>query len=126
MTDVAPSDFRHPRRYVRLDTILRLRWLAVLSAQLDTSLGCTGGAHNAVDVLKAVMAGAHGVQLVSALLIHGPEHIGRLLEAIEFWLTEHEYVSLAQMQGSMNLAKVPNPKNFSRANYMRMLDSWER
>jgi dihydroorotate dehydrogenase (fumarate) len=105
---------------------LRLRWLAVLSAQLDTSLGCTGGAHNAVDVLKAVMAGAHGVQLVSALLIHGPEHIGRLLEAIEFWLTEHEYESLAQMQGSMNLAKVPNPKNFSRANYMRMLDSWER
>jgi two-component system sensor histidine kinase RegB len=30
MTDVAASDFRHPHRYVRLDTILRLRWLAVL------------------------------------------------------------------------------------------------
>src|SRR3982751_6574879 len=30
MTDVAASDFRHSRRYVRLDTILRLRWLAVL------------------------------------------------------------------------------------------------
>src|SRR5580700_4437812 len=30
MTDVAASDFRHPRQYVRLDTILRLRWLAVL------------------------------------------------------------------------------------------------
>src|SRR6202042_504952 len=30
MTDVAVSDFRHPRRYIRLDTILRLRWLAVL------------------------------------------------------------------------------------------------
>jgi two-component system sensor histidine kinase RegB len=30
MTDVAASDFRHPRDYVRLDTILRLRWLAVL------------------------------------------------------------------------------------------------
>jgi two-component system, sensor histidine kinase RegB len=35
MTDVAASDFRHPRRYVRLDTILRLRWLAVLG-QLAT------------------------------------------------------------------------------------------
>jgi two-component system sensor histidine kinase RegB len=30
MTDVAASDVRHPRRYVRLDTILRLRWLAAL------------------------------------------------------------------------------------------------
>src|SRR5256885_11178302 len=30
MTEIAATDFRHPRRYVRLDTILRLRWLAVL------------------------------------------------------------------------------------------------
>jgi two-component system sensor histidine kinase RegB len=30
MTDVASSEFRQPSRYVRLDTILRLRWLAVL------------------------------------------------------------------------------------------------
>jgi two-component system sensor histidine kinase RegB len=30
MTDVDASDFRHSRRYVRLDTILRLRWLAAL------------------------------------------------------------------------------------------------
>src|SRR6266478_1020264 len=30
MTEMAATDFRHPRRYVRLDTILRLRWLAVL------------------------------------------------------------------------------------------------
>ncbi len=104
---------------------LRLRWLAVLSAQTELSLAATGGAHSAVDLIKAVMCGAHSVQLVSALLIHGPEHIGRLLEAMEFWLTEHEYTSLAQMQGSMNLAKVENPKAFARANYMRLLDSWE-
>jgi len=30
MSDIAASDFHHPRRHVRLDTILRLRWLAVL------------------------------------------------------------------------------------------------
>ena len=30
MTDVDASDFRLPHRYVRLDTILRLRWLAAL------------------------------------------------------------------------------------------------
>jgi two-component system, sensor histidine kinase RegB len=30
MTDVATSNFRHLHRHVRLDTILRLRWLAVL------------------------------------------------------------------------------------------------
>lgn len=30
MSDVSASDFRLPHRYVRLDTILRLRWLAAL------------------------------------------------------------------------------------------------
>ncbi|MCU0304737.1 MAG: dihydroorotate dehydrogenase-like protein [Thermoanaerobaculales bacterium] len=104
---------------------LRLRWLAVLSAQTKISLAATGGAHSAVDVIKAVMCGAHAVQMVSALLIHGPEHIGRTLEAMTFWLTDHEYASLAQMQGSLSLAKVENPKAFARANYMKMLDSWE-
>ena len=104
---------------------LRLRWLAILSGQLELSLAATGGAHTAVDVIKAVMTGAHAVQLVSALLIHGPEHITRTLEAISFWMQEHDYKSIRQMQGSMNLARTPNPKAFARANYMKMLDSWE-
>src|SRR5258705_6875667 len=30
MTEIAATDFRTPRRYVRVDTILRRRWLAVL------------------------------------------------------------------------------------------------
>jgi dihydroorotate dehydrogenase (fumarate) len=105
---------------------LRLRWLSILSSQLGISLACTGGAHNAVDVIKAVMTGAHSVQMVSALLIHGPEHVKRTLDAIDFWLTEHEYESLRQMQGSMNMAKVPDAAKLTRANYMKMLDSWQQ
>ena len=105
---------------------LRLRWLAILSSQVELSLAATGGAHNAVDVIKATMAGAHSVQMVSALLIHGPEHIKRTLEAVDFWLTEHEYESLRQMQGSMNMSKVPDAAKLTRANYMKMLDSWQQ
>jgi len=105
---------------------LRLRWLAILSSQVELSLAATGGAHNAVDVIKAVMTGAAAVQMVSALLIHGPEHITRTLEAIEFWLNEHEYESLRQMQGSMNMSKVPDAAKLTRANYMKMLDSWQQ
>jgi dihydroorotate dehydrogenase (fumarate) len=104
---------------------LRLRWLAVLSPKVEMSLSATGGAHSAVDVIKAVMTGAHTVQLVSALLIHGPEHISRMLEAIEFWMQEHDYESIGQMHGSMNLSRSPDPRGFARANYMRMLDSWK-
>jgi dihydroorotate dehydrogenase (fumarate) len=103
---------------------LRLRWLAILSGQLETSLSATGGAHTAVDVIKSVMAGANTVQMVSALLIHGAEHVGRCLEALEFWMKENDYDSVSQMLGSMNLSKTPNPEAFGRANYMKVLDSW--
>jgi two-component system sensor histidine kinase RegB len=49
MTDVAASDFRSPRRYVRLDTILRLRWLAVLG-QLATIFMVAQGLEFDVEV----------------------------------------------------------------------------
>src|SRR5215472_3928260 len=53
MTDVAASDFRHPRRYVRLDTILRLRWLAVLG-QLVAIFIVAQGLEFDVEVLPCV------------------------------------------------------------------------
>jgi dihydroorotate dehydrogenase (fumarate) len=46
-------------------------------------------------------------------------------EEVDAWLDEHEYESLAQMQGSMSLARCPDPKAFERANYMHILQSWE-
>jgi two-component system, sensor histidine kinase RegB len=53
MTDVAASDFRHPRRYVRLDTILRLRWLAVLG-QLATIFVVVQGLKFDVEVIPCL------------------------------------------------------------------------
>lgn len=53
MTDLA-SDFRHPRRYVRLDTILRLRWLAVLG-QLATIFIVSEGLDFEVPVIPCVV-----------------------------------------------------------------------
>ena len=43
---------------------------------------------------------------------------------MEKWLTEHEYKSLKQAQGSMNLAGCPDPKAYERANYMLVLQGW--
>jgi hypothetical protein len=40
------------------------------------------------------------------------------------WLEEHEYDSLRQMQGSMNLESCPDPRAYERANYMLMLQGW--
>jgi len=106
------------------ELLLRLRWLAVLSGRVRCSLAATGGVHTPVDVLRAIMAGAHAVQVVSALLHHGPQHLRTLLEGVEQWMEEHEYESVAQMRGSMSLERCPDPAAFERANYMRVLQSW--
>ena len=70
------------------------------------------------------MAGAHAVQVVSALLRHGPEHLAVVRPELARWLEEHEDDSLAQAQGSMSLLRCPDPAAFERANYPRVLQSW--
>jgi dihydroorotate dehydrogenase (fumarate) len=106
------------------DLRLRLHWMAILSGRVRASLAVTGGVHTAVDVVKATMAGAHVTQMVSALLMHGPEHLRTVLNDLAAWLQEHEWSSLAEMRGNMSLFKVPDPDAYERANYMLMLQGW--
>jgi dihydroorotate dehydrogenase (fumarate) len=103
---------------------LRLTWLALLSPKVKASLAVSGGVHTLLDVVQSVMTGAHAVQLVSCLLKRGPSYLATLKGELAQWLEEHEYDSLRQMQGSMNLEACPDPAVYERANYMLMLQSW--
>ncbi|MBK7644915.1 MAG: dihydroorotate dehydrogenase-like protein [Planctomycetes bacterium] len=104
---------------------LRLRWLAVLSPITPLSLQASGGVHHGRDALKALMAGAHAVQLVSALLQRGPGHLAQVLTEMREWLLEHEYDSIETLRGSMNLKRCPDPAHYERSNYMALLGSWQ-
>lgn len=106
------------------ELLLRLRWLAILSGRVRPSLAVSGGVHSAVDAIKAVMAGADAVQVVSALLKNGPDRLRTLRQDLALWLEEHEYDSLAQMKGSLSLLRCPDPAAHERANYMTILQSW--
>ena len=106
------------------ELLLRLRWLAIVKPGVGIPLAVSGGVHSGLDAVKAVMAGASAVQVVSALLIKGPAYLALLRSEMERWMQEHEYTSLRQMLGNMSLAKCPDPSAFSRANYMRILQSW--
>jgi dihydroorotate dehydrogenase (fumarate) len=116
------------RRQVHLSSSaelpMRLTWLAMLSPKLKASLAVSGGVHTVLDVVQSIMAGAHAVQIVSALLKRGPSYLQTLRQELSQWLEEHEYHSLRQAQGSMNLEACPDPMVYSRANYMLVLQSW--
>jgi dihydroorotate dehydrogenase (fumarate) len=106
------------------ELLLRLRWTAILSRYLHIDLGVTGGVHTSADAIKAVMVGASGVQIVSALLKNGPDHLKKIRQEMVQWMEEHEYTSLWQMRSSMSLSRCPEPQAFERANYMRILQTW--
>jgi dihydroorotate dehydrogenase (fumarate) len=86
----------------------------------------TGGVHTAADAIRAIMAGAHGVQMVSALLKKGEHHLREVREELVAWLESHEYESIGQMCGSMSLMRSPDPGAFERANYVHILQSWRK
>tara|TARA_R110002072_G_scaffold302899_1_gene489570 strand:+ start:11613 stop:12608 length:996 start_codon:yes stop_codon:yes gene_type:complete len=106
------------------ELLLRLRWLAVLSGQLDVDLCVTGGVHNLRDAIKAIMCGAHAVQLVALLLQGGADRLGDLRDELSRWLEDNGYDSFGQMRGSMDLARTPDPLAYERANYARTLQTW--
>jgi dihydroorotate dehydrogenase (fumarate) len=104
---------------------LPLRWIAILYGHLAADLALTTGVHTVQDILKGLMAGAKVTMLASSLLHHGAGRLTELLAGLEAWLIENEYDSVAQMQGSLSQINCAEPAAFERANYMRILNSYE-
>lgn len=104
---------------------LPLRWIAILYGRVQADLALTSGAHSHIDVLKATMAGANATMLASTLLKYGIDHATEILQGLHAWMEENEYESIVQMRGSMSQKSVGEPGEFERANYMKVLSSFE-
>jgi dihydroorotate dehydrogenase (fumarate) len=105
------------------DLDLRLRGTAVLAGRVNASLAISGGVHTALDVIKATMAGAHVVQIVSALIRNGPHYLRGLQTELEAWMLANEWGSLEEMRGNMSFQKIPNPAVYERESFRRMFQS---
>lgn len=103
---------------------LPLRWIAILYRRIPVDFGLTSGVHTAMDLIKAIMAGASVTMVTSELLLHGVDRISEILADVQTWMEENEYESVTQMRGSMSQTAVGDPSAFERANYMRVLSSW--
>lgn len=103
---------------------LRLRWAAILFGRVRASLAITGGVETPEDGVKAILAGADAVQLVSALLRHGPAHLGAMREGLERWMTERQMATITDVRGRASLTTTADPEAFERGHYIRSLQSW--
>jgi dihydroorotate dehydrogenase (fumarate) len=105
---------------------LRLHWIAILSGNVRLSLAATGGVHSSLDAVKAVLAGADCVQIVSALLTHGPSRLVQIRDGFVRWAEEHRYQSVREMRGLGSASRAEDPATRERDHYVRLLQSWRR
>jgi dihydroorotate dehydrogenase (fumarate) len=106
------------------ELLLRLRWIAVLHGRIRPALAVTGGVTTQNDGLKAILAGADVVQMVSALLRHGPGYLSTMRQTLERWMEWNRIARLDEMRGLSSLQHTADPAAFERANYIRALQSW--
>jgi dihydroorotate dehydrogenase (fumarate) len=104
---------------------LPLRWVAMLHGRVKASLAATSGIHRGADALKMLMAGANVTMLCSVLLRRGVGHIAEIEKEDVAWMQEHEYESVAQLQGSLSQKNCPDPSAFERAQYMRAISTYK-
>ena len=104
---------------------LPLRWIAILYGRIPVDFALTSGIHTPEDIIKATMAGASACMMTSTLLKYGIGHAAELLAGIQSWMEVNEYESIAQMKGSMSQQAVAEPAAFERANYIKVLSSFD-
>ncbi|MCB2219314.1 MAG: dihydroorotate dehydrogenase-like protein [Bacteroidetes bacterium] len=91
-----------------------LRWVALLSPQLDCSIAAATGIHDAKGVIKQLLAGADATQICSTLFNNGISYIDTILFDLEKWMKKHRYESISEFKG-----KVANREG-SSAKFERM------
>ncbi len=76
------------------------------------------------EVVKYLLAGADAVMTASALLRHGPQHIGTLRRALEMWMEGRGFDTIDQVRGRLAAAFLHDREGLVRAQYIDILTGY--
>ena len=103
---------------------LSLVWIGLLSRRVACSLAASRGVETEVEVVKYLLAGADVVMTTSALLRHGPEHLGVMRDGLARWLAENRFESVEAIRGLKDASRVADVDAFLRAQYVAALTDY--
>ncbi len=96
-----------------------LRWVAILSGKVKCDLASSTGVHDGKAAIKQLLAGAHAVQVASALYKNGIDYIAEINHTIEDWMNEHGFKSVDEFRGNLSYSNSSNPAAYERVQFMR-------
>ncbi len=96
-----------------------LRWIAILSGQLQTDLCASTGVHDGKGVVKQLLAGAKAVQVCSTLYKNGLTQLDPIHQEIKTWMETHKYHKIDDFRGKMSQKMTKNPAAFMRVQFMK-------
>ena len=103
------------------DTLLSVRWVALLSNQIRAGIAASSGISNGRDMAKVMLAGARATQVVGVLLREKPVHIARMLTEFAAWMDLHKYKNIEEFRGKLARVNPSDSWNFSAGQYVEGL-----
>ena len=101
------------------DLAMSLRWIAVMADDVDCDLAASTGIHDGAGVVKQILAGAHAVQMVSAIYKHSAGVIRESLDDMEAWMGKRGYGSVADFRGKLSQSHIENPAFYERVQFLK-------
>lgn len=114
---ITPStNLSHPE-----DLRMPLRWVAIISDEVNCDVCLTGGVHNAEGAIKSILAGANAFQICSVLYSQDINPISKILSGMSEWMDEHHYESIQDFHSLLSNKHLNTKDGFERVQYMKAL-----
>jgi dihydroorotate dehydrogenase (fumarate) len=100
------------------DARLPRTWIALLRGKVSASLAASSGVEVAADVARYLLAGADVVMTTSALLRHGAQYAGELIDGLATWMDRKGFSSVEELRGMLAVPGDGDLAAYERAGYV--------
>ncbi len=96
-----------------------LRWISLIYGRTGLPLFASTGVQDGDDVVKMLLAGAAGIEVVSAFRRHPESVISAMKDRLGEWMQAHQFERVEAFRGLMSQATSRIPEQYERVQYMK-------